>query len=193
MSVFPKSVPPILLHLLRSLIWSVYHCNHHRGCPTIVELSLPLFREAVLSLCHHHIVLSFGSRFWCKKHVFLMKTKHQYHHLKCPRFPMPMHIKLFHKCHLTDFCNTLYMSPPTITATSYYNKEYLTQIYIQGRLILNMPTIMTWYYTMWNKKSTRCHLVLYLFLLYKLLNMFRATLCPSSGADDLVVFLPRVV
>jgi len=47
--------------------------------------------------------------------------------------------------------------------------------------------------SMWNKKSTRCHLVLYLFLLYKLLNMFRATLCPSSGSDDLVVFLPRVV
>jgi len=46
---------------------------------------------------------------------------------------------------------------------------------------------------MWNKKPTICHLVLYLFLLYKLLNMFRATLCPSSGADDLVVFLPRVV
>ena len=46
---------------------------------------------------------------------------------------------------------------------------------------------------MWNKKPTRCHLVLYLFPLYKFLNMFRATLCPSSGADDLVVFLPRVV
>ena len=46
---------------------------------------------------------------------------------------------------------------------------------------------------MWNKKPTRCHLVLCLFLLYKLLNMFRATLCPSSRADDLVVFLPRVV
>jgi len=42
--------------------------------------------------------------------------------------------------------------------------------------------------SMWNKKPTTCHLVLYLFLLYKLLNMFRATLCPSSGADDLVVF-----
>jgi len=41
---------------------------------------------------------------------------------------------------------------------------------------------------MWNKKPIRCHLVLYLFLLYKLLNMFRATLCPSSGADDLMVF-----
>ena len=41
---------------------------------------------------------------------------------------------------------------------------------------------------MWNKKPTRCHLVLYLFLLYNLFNMFRATLCPSSGADDLVVF-----
>jgi len=41
---------------------------------------------------------------------------------------------------------------------------------------------------MWNKKPTRRHLVLYLFLLYKLLNMFRAILCPSSGADDLVVF-----
>ena len=35
--------------------------------------------------------------------------------------------------------------------------------------------------------------MLYLFLLYKLLNTFRAALCPSSGADDLVVFLPRVV
>ena len=42
--------------------------------------------------------------------------------------------------------------------------------------------------SLWNKKPTRCHLVLYLFLLYKLLNIFRATLCPSSGADDLVVF-----
>jgi len=47
--------------------------------------------------------------------------------------------------------------------------------------------------SMWNKKPTRCHLVLYLFLLYKLLSMFRATLCQSSGADDLVVILPRVV
>jgi len=45
----------------------------------------------------------------------------------------------------------------------------------------------------WNKKPTRYHLVLYLFLHYKLLNMFRATLCPSSGADDLVVFLLPVV
>ena len=45
--------------------------------------------------------------------------------------------------------------------------------------------------SMWNKKPTRCHLVLYLFISispYKLLNMFRATLCPSSGADDLVLF-----
>jgi len=30
--------------------------------------------------------------------------------------------------------------------------------------------------SMWKKKPTRCHLLLYLFLLYKLLNMFRATL-----------------
>ena len=31
-----------------------------------------------------------------------------------------------------------------------------------------------------------------LFLLYKLLNMFRATMCPFSGADNCVVLLPRV-
>ena len=42
------------------------------------------------------------------------------------------------------------------------------------------------------KRPTRCHLV-YLFLLYRLLNMFRATLCSSSGADDLVVFFKYVV
>ena len=46
-------------------------------------------------------------------------------------------------------------------------------------------------YHVWNKKPTRCHLVLNFFLSispYKLLNMFRAILCPSSAADDLVVF-----
>ena len=31
-----------------------------------------------------------------------------------------------------------------------------------------------------------------LYLLYKLLNMFWATMCPSSGADDCVVLSPRV-
>ena len=31
-----------------------------------------------------------------------------------------------------------------------------------------------------------------LFLLYKLLNMVRATMCPSSGADDCVVLSTRV-
>jgi len=31
-----------------------------------------------------------------------------------------------------------------------------------------------------------------LFLFYKLLNMFRATMCPSSGADDCVVLSARV-
>ena len=37
--------------------------------------------------------------------------------------------------------------------------------------------------------SLLCYL---LFLLYKLLDMFRATMCPSSGADDCVVLSPRV-
>jgi len=32
----------------------------------------------------------------------------------------------------------------------------------------------------------------HLFLLYKLLNMFRATMCPSSGAEDCVELSPRV-
>ena len=31
-----------------------------------------------------------------------------------------------------------------------------------------------------------------LFLFYKLLNMFRAIMCPSSGADDCVILSPRV-
>ena len=44
--------------------------------------------------------------------------------------------------------------------------------------------------SMWIKRPTRCHfLALCLFLLYSLLNMFRATLCPSSGAGDLEVFI----
>jgi len=44
-----------------------------------------------------------------------------------------------------------------------------------------------------DKKPTRCQFFCYpLFLLYKLLNMFRATICPSSGADDCVVLSLRV-
>jgi len=44
-----------------------------------------------------------------------------------------------------------------------------------------------------DNKPTRCHFcVMLYFLLYKLLNMFRATMCTSSGADDWLVFSPRV-
>ena len=61
---------------------------------------------------------------------------------------------------------------------------------LRATLVTTRRTVVFYYNdsSMWNKKPTRCHLVLYLFILYKLLNMFRATLCPSSGADDLVVF-----
>jgi len=62
----------------------------------------------------------------------------------------------------------------------------------KGNVEMKFHTFDLWltmhHSSMWNKKPTRCHLVLYLFLLYKLLNMFRAILCPSSRADDLVVF-----
>jgi len=58
---------------------------------------------------------------------------------------------------------------------------------------LNLMCLTVRRSSVWNNKPTRCHLVLYLFLLYKLLNMFRDTLCPSSEADDLVAFLARVV
>ena len=45
-----------------------------------------------------------------------------------------------------------------------------------------------------DKKPTRYQfcIILY-FLLYKLLNMFRATMCPSSGADEWVVFRHMLV
>jgi hypothetical protein len=44
-----------------------------------------------------------------------------------------------------------------------------------------------------DKKPTRCHFCCYpLFLFYKLLNMFKATMCPSTGADDCVVLSPLV-
>jgi len=44
-----------------------------------------------------------------------------------------------------------------------------------------------------DNKPTRCHFcVMLYFIHYKLLNMFRTTMCPSSGADDWLVFSPRV-
>ena len=43
---------------------------------------------------------------------------------------------------------------------------------------------------MWNKKPTRCHLVLYLFLLYMLLNMFHATYFPMDTQPSNRILLP---
>jgi len=72
------------------------------------------------------------------------------------------------------------------------NRQKLLKMHFKPRLQFEV-WLTVYRSSMWNKKPTRCHLVLHLFLLYKLLNMFQATLCPSSGADNLVVFLPRVV
>jgi len=46
--------------------------------------------------------------------------------------------------------------------------------------------------SVWKRNQPDVTLCYPLFLLYKLLNMFRATMCPSSGADDCEVLLPRV-
>jgi len=46
--------------------------------------------------------------------------------------------------------------------------------------------------SVWIRNQLDVTLCYPLFLHYKLLNMFRATMCPSSGADDCVVLLPRV-
>jgi hypothetical protein len=46
--------------------------------------------------------------------------------------------------------------------------------------------------SVWIRNQLDVIYVLSLFLLYKLLNMFRATMCPSSGAGDCVVLTPRV-
>ena len=44
----------------------------------------------------------------------------------------------------------------------------------------------------WIRNQLDVTLCYSLFLLYKLLNMFRATMCPSSGADDCVVLSRHV-
>ena len=46
--------------------------------------------------------------------------------------------------------------------------------------------------SVWKRNQLDVTLCYPLFLLYKLLNMFRATMCPSSGADDCVVLSPLV-
>jgi len=46
--------------------------------------------------------------------------------------------------------------------------------------------------SVWIRNQLDVTLCYPLFLLYKLLNMFRATMYPSSGADGCVVLSPRV-
>jgi len=47
-------------------------------------------------------------------------------------------------------------------------------------------------HSVWIRNQLDVTLCYPLFLLYKLLNMFRATMCPSSGAGDCVVLSARV-
>ena len=62
--------------------------------------------------------------------------------------------------------------------------------------IFRMPIIVqqdaTIYSLVWIRNQLDVTLCYPLFLLYNLLNMFRATMCPSSGSDDCVVLSPRV-
>jgi len=81
----------------------------------------------------------------------------------------------------------------SICMATFANRTSVGTLLIQTQLVKFDVCLPVHHSSVWNKKPTRCHLVLNLFLLYKLLNMFRATLCPFSGADDLVVFLPRGV
>jgi len=46
--------------------------------------------------------------------------------------------------------------------------------------------------SVWKRNQPDVILYYPLFFLYKSLNKFRATMCPSSGADDCEVLLPRV-
>jgi hypothetical protein len=46
--------------------------------------------------------------------------------------------------------------------------------------------------SVWIRNQLDVTFVLFLFLFYKLLNMFRATMCPSSGADGCVMLSLRV-
>jgi len=46
--------------------------------------------------------------------------------------------------------------------------------------------------SVWIRNQLDITLCYPLFLSYKLLNMFQATMCPSSGANDCVVLSPRV-
>ena len=99
-----------------------------------------------------------------------------------PKFPIP--------CHVTY----LWLYSPTAFKFFFFSFKPEFIIGLQGKsscflMLLNFFSsfVLTWVF-MWIKRPTRCHLVKYLFLLYNLLNIFRATLCPSSGADNLVVF-----
>jgi hypothetical protein len=113
-------------------------------------LSLTLFRETVLSLHHHHTVLSFGSKVWWEKQVFLMKTK--------PKLPNGNAHQIIPQMTSDWFLQQLVHVTPTTAATSHSNKKWLTQkLQTRKAYFLNIPTIMTWYYTLWNFIYTYIH------------------------------------
>ena len=77
-------------------------------------------------------------------------------------------------------------------AVAFSNTKYLKLQYLCCRFPNGDLTQYTWKSSVWIRNQLDVTLCYPLFLLYKFLNMFRATVCPSSGADDCVVLSPRV-
>ena len=86
----PQSVPPFTLHLLQSLIWSAYHCNHDRGCPTIFELSAPysdkLYSNYAITIQLFHLAMDSGAKnMFClwKPNITILISNGQASHCQC--------------------------------------------------------------------------------------------------------------
>ena len=85
-----------------------------------------------------------------------------------------------------------YLLLNTIINPYYHSCVFMTAIYLTISQYLVLMTFDPIYTAVWIRKTNQMSLLYSLFIFYQLLNMFRATMCPSSGADDCVILQPRV-
>lgn len=110
---FPRIVSPLVPHShLPMMCWDD-QCDP-RGCSFNHCLTLyTIFWNAALLLCHHHMPLSVGSEFHCRKLVLPTKSKHTIDFFVAPGFQCCFH------CTSTYTMNSIWLTDSCIGIACY--------------------------------------------------------------------------
>lgn len=110
---FPRIVSPLVPHShLPMMCWDD-QCDPHECSFNHCLTLYTIFWNAALLLCHHHMPLSVGNEFHCRKHVLPTKSKHNIDFFVAPGFQCCFH------CTSTYTMNSIWLTDSCIGIACY--------------------------------------------------------------------------